>query len=276
VLSRLRIELKRASLVVAVVVAAGLAASGCAVDRGAAGAAFVPKERGVLIVATSFLPAPGFWFGRGARSGFEAGLALALAHKLGLQRVRVVQVPFADVVRGRLGGADIGLSQVTPTSAREQTADFSTSYLIAPPGVLARRGVSAIDLHGLQGLRWVVARVSTLTPIVLKTVRPNKPPVVVEDRSKALDVLKSGRADALLLDLPVALGLSRADPGRFQVLAQLSGGEDLAAVLPKGSPNLDIVDSSIRALTANGTIGRLASRWLGSQANVPLILTTSP
>jgi hypothetical protein len=34
------------------------------------------------------------------------------------------------------------------------------------------------------------------------------------------------------------------------------------------------VDSAIRALIANGTIGRLVSRWLGKSANdVPLILT---
>lgn len=250
-----------------------LVATGCAVERGAAGAKFAPKESGVLTVATAFLPAPGFWSGPEARSGFEAGLALALAHKLGLQRVNVVQLPFASVVSGRLGGADIGLSQVTPTSGRAKTADFSTPYLTAPPGVLASRGEAAIDLQGLRGLRWVVARISTLTPIVTNTVRPSSPPVVVEDRSNAIQVLESGRADALLLDLPVALGLARAEPARFKVLGQLSGGESLAAVLPKGSPNLDIVNSSIRALIANGTVSRLASRWLGSQANVPLIRT---
>jgi len=119
----------------------------------------VPKEPGVLTVATAFLPAPGFWSGPDARSGFEAGLALALAHKLGLHRVKVVQVPFASVVRGRLNGADIGISQVTPTTLREKTADFSTPYLTAPPGVLARHGVQAIDLQSLRGLRWVTARV---------------------------------------------------------------------------------------------------------------------
>lgn len=250
-----------------------MAVSGCAVKHGAAGPKFVPHEPGVLTVATAFLPAPGFWSGPEARSGFEAGLAAALADKLGLERVKVVQVPFAQVVRGQLKGADIGLSQVTPTSERERTADFSTPYLNAPPGVLARRGVTAIDLSGLRDLRWVIARVSTLTPIVMNTVQPSGSPVVVEDRAKALDVLRSGRADALLLDLPVALGLARAEPGRFQVLGQLTGGESLAAVLPKGSPNLDIVDSSIRAVIANGTVSQLASRWLGSQSKVRLIRT---
>jgi polar amino acid transport system substrate-binding protein len=251
--------------------AATLVVSGCAAQRGAAGAKFVPKHPGVLTVATAFLPAPGFWFGPGAKSGFESGLALALAHKLGLERVKVVQVPFASLVVGRLDGADLGLSQVTPTSGREKTADFSTPYLTAPPGVLALRGVEAIDLQGLRKLHWVISRVSTLTPIVKDTIQPSSSLVVTEDRSKAIEVLRSGRAQALLLDLPVALGLARADPGQFHVLGQLSGGESLAAVLPKGSPNLDIVDSSIRALTANGTISDLSSKWLGSQADVPLI-----
>lgn len=263
-----------ATLVAAFAVAA-LAGAGCAADHGAAGAKFVPRHPGVLTVATSFLPEPGFWSGPGAKDGFEAGLALALAHKLGLARVKIVQLPFASVTTGRLGPADIGISQVTPTAQREKTADFSTPYLTAPPGVLAIRGVQASDLKGLRGLRWVIARVSTLTPIVVNTVRPSMKPVVVEDRSGALKVLRAGRADALLLDLPVALGLARADPGQFQVLGQLSGGESLAAVLPKGSPNLDIVDSAIRALSADGTISDLASKWLGSQADVPLILTTS-
>ena len=77
-----------------------------------------------------------------------------------------------------------------------------------------------------------------------------------------------------MLDLPVALGLAHADPSRFHVLGQLDGGEDLAAALPNGSDNREIVDSAIRALEADGTIDALASHWLGgNQDNVPLIRT---
>jgi polar amino acid transport system substrate-binding protein len=262
------------SVVLAAALAVVLVLAGCSGYRGAAGTKFDPATPDVLTVATAFLPAPGFWEGRPPVSGFEAGLAAALASHLGLERVKVVQMPFTAILGGKFGGADMALSQMTPTKEREEKVDFTTPYLTAPPGVLARRGVEAVDVHGLQGLHWVESSASTLTPIVKDRIRPNGKPVVVEDRSQALAVLRAGRADALLLDLPVALGLARAEPKRFHVLGQLSGGEGLAAVLPKGSSNHEIVDSAIRALTADGTIGRLTSRWLGkSVGDVPLILT---
>jgi ABC-type amino acid transport substrate-binding protein len=66
----------------------------------------------------------------------------------------------------------------------------------------------------------------------------------------------------------------RSDPNRFHVLGQLDADEGLAAALPQGSPNVEVVDSAIRSLNADGTIGDLVQRWLGeNQDDVPLILT---
>jgi len=246
----------------------------CSSGQGAAGASFDPAKPGVLTVATAFLPAPGFWEGDPPTSGLEAGLARALATHLGLDGVTVVQVPFAALVGGELRGADLALSQLTPTDTRERKLDFTTPYLRAPAGILARRGVEAPDLKTLQGLRWVTSRVSTLTPIVENRVRPSSTPVSTEDRTGALRVLRAGRADVLMLDLPVALGLARAEPARVHVIGQLSGGEGLAAALPEGSSNLEIVDSAIHSLQADGTIDDLVLRWLGeSEEDVPLIAT---
>jgi polar amino acid transport system substrate-binding protein len=251
-----------------------VAAAGCGNGQSAAGSAFEPRHPGVLTVATAFLPAPGFWEGDPPTSGgFEAGLAKALAEHLGLDRVKVVQVPFGDITEGNLGGADLAISQLTPTEERAKSVDFSTAYVNAPPGVLARAGVEASDVKSLRELRWVVSRLSTLTPVVMDRIRPSEPPVVVDDRSQALAVLLSGRVDALMLDLPVALGIAHEEAG-FEVLGQLDGEEELAAALPGGSANREIVDSSIRTLQADGTIDDLVSRWLGkSGEDVPLILT---
>jgi ABC-type amino acid transport substrate-binding protein len=259
----------------AILLACSAFAAGCGGSATtSAGGTFEPATPGVLTVATAFLDAPGFWQGRPPTEGFEAALAAALAKKLGLERVDLEQVPFADIVAGNLRGADVALSQLTPTDERERVLDFTTPYLNAPPGVLAVRAAEASDISTLQQLRWVVSSASTLTPVVTDRVRPDEAPIVVVDRAEALDVLRQGRAQALMLDLPVALGLAGAEPGRFHVVGQLSGGEGLAVALPHDSPNTEIVDSEIRRLQADGTIDELVSRWLGTnQDDVPLILS---
>ena len=273
-LARIRSRIS-SSLCAALLGAFALTLSACSSEESSAGSRFEPAHPGVLTVATAFLPAPGFWEGDPPTSGgLEAGLAHALAKHLGLNRVKVVQVPFASLVAGKLGGADLALSQLTPTDEREKVVDFSTPYLSAPPAILALRTVDASDVHGLQELNWVTSRVSTLTPFVQDRIRPKHAPLVVEDRAEALAVLRGGGADALMLDLPVAQGLARADPNRFHVLGQLDADEGLAAALPEGSPNVEVLDSAIRSLNADGTIGDLAQRWLGeNQDDVPLILT---
>ena len=252
-----------------------LLVSACTTEDDAAGESFVPRTPGALTVATAFLPAPGFWQGDPPTSGgFEAGLARALAKRLGLKRVQVVQVPFADITRGRLRGADIALSQLTPTEERDKVLDFSDPYLESPPGVLALTSVQGSDVKDLKALHWVASRLSTLTPVLDQEIRPDDPPLVVDDRTQALQVLDAGRAEALLLDLPVALGLARAYPDRYHVLGQISSEHDLAAALPNDSPNREIVSSAIRHLQADGTVDDLVSRWLGeSEEDVPLILT---
>jgi polar amino acid transport system substrate-binding protein len=256
-----------------VLTSVALLVAGCGENRNA-GSSFAPAKPGVLTVATAFLPAPGFWEDRAATAGFEAALARDLAHRLGRTSVIVKQVPFRSLVTGRLGGADIALSQLSPTDERERSLDFTTPYLTAPAGVLAVRRAQASDVKGLRSLRWVVSRFSTLTPIVKDEVRPDRAPIAVDDRAQALAVLRSGRADALLLDLPVALGVAHDDPARFRVLGQLPGDGDLAAALPDGSPNREIVDSAIHRLQADGTIDKLVTRWLGeAEQDVPLIRT---
>jgi polar amino acid transport system substrate-binding protein len=266
---------RRPALALLAAVLAGTATA-CSNGQGAAGPSFEPVAPGVLTVATAFLPAPGFWEGNPPTKGFEAQLAAALAHRLGLDRVAVKQVSFGSIVGGHLHGADLALSQLTPTAQREKRLDFSTPYLTAAPGVLARRDVlvSAVDVKSLRGLRWVVSRLSTLTPIVMSRIRPTDAPVEVQDRAQALAVLRQAGADVLMLDLPVALGLAHAHPDLYQVLGQLDSDEGLAAALPNGSPNLQVVDSAIRHLQADGTIDHLVSRFLGGNlSHVPLVLT---
>ena len=263
----------------AIVLAAALAGCGSTNRTGATGR-FRPAHAGQLTVATAFFPAPGFWEGRpeAPTGGFEWELAGALAHRFGLTSVSVVTVRFDDLVRGHLSGADLALSELTPTAERQKVLDFSTPYLVAPPGVVVRPGTSTPDLAALRQLRWVAVKGSTLTDVVNHQVRPEHTTLQVDGRLQALDAIQGGTAEAMLLDLPVGLALAKANPDQYKLAAQLSGPEGLAVGLPDGSKNVEAVDTAVRHFLADGTIDRLSTRWLGAKLsngdeNLPLIRT---
>jgi polar amino acid transport system substrate-binding protein len=239
--------------------------AGCGGLRGAGSAGtFTPHTAGTLTVATAQIPEPGFWEGTPSHptGGFEYGLARALAERFGLTRVKVELVPFQRLVAGDLGGADLALSDITVTEQRAQHVEFSTAYLAAPPAIVVRPGTEVADAHAARSLQWAVQTGTTLQQAVEQTIRPTAAPQVVNHEREALVALRVGHAEAVMLDLPVALAYARRSPATYSVVAQLPSEDVLAAALPKGSRNLEAVDSAIRAFHSNGTIERLGERWL--------------
>lgn len=260
--------------------AAGLSACGGAAGLGAAGK-FSPRTPNTLTVATAQVPDPGFWSGtvQHPTGGFEYGLAQALAARFGLARIKVVEVPFRRLTAGYLGGADLALSDITVTAERSKKLDFSTSYLSAPPAILVRPGTEVPDVHAAQALRWAVEAGTTLQSALAEAIEPSTAAQILDHQREVLLALRVGRADAVMLDLPVALAYARESPHTYAVAAQLPSEDVLAAALPKGSENLEAVDSAIRALSADGTIERLGREWLstdlqgGRAEEVPVLRT---
>jgi polar amino acid transport system substrate-binding protein len=250
---------------------------GCA-GLGSASGTFRPRHRGVLTVVTQPLPTVGFWNGTDSHptGGLEYGIARDLAHRFGL-RLAVRTEPFSRIVAGHLDGADLALSLITPTSARDQVLDFSSPYINAAPALLVRAGISVPDLQTAQGLRWAVESNTTLESTIDDVIQPDEPPLLFGSRQGVLAALNSGRADVTLFDLPAAQAIANADP-KLAVAAQLADTEPIAAALPEGSANRQAVSSALRAMVADGTIDDLADRWLGeslsdSESNVPLLRT---
>jgi polar amino acid transport system substrate-binding protein len=211
--------------------------------------------------------------------GFEFGIARDLARRFGLARVRIVTVPFDRLVRGQLGGADLALALLTPTPARERVLDFSDPYLQASPAVLVRRGVGVPDLETARSLHWAVQRHTTLADILTTQIQPTRPVLDARAQSTVVSLLETGRAQATLLDLPEALAVVDRSDGALRVAAQLEQPEDIAAALPKGSPNDQAVDSAVRALVTDGSVNALEQRWLGPAASgdgqsIPLLEST--
>ncbi len=270
-----------APLLALVLLAASLALTACATKSGGAAGGFTPRVRGTLTVATAQIPDAGFWYGTFAHptGGFEYELARALAKRFDLKRVKLVRVPFHELVRGHFGGADLALSDITITEERAEHLDFSTPYLNAPPAIVVHPGTEVADVKQARGLRWAVQHDTTLKEALEEQIEPTTKPLLFELQSEKLAAFEDGRVNAVLLDLPVALAYARESPRKFAVAAQLPSEAELGAALPSGSENAEAVDSAIRALKAEGEIDRLGRRWLhanieeGSAEDIPVLRT---
>jgi polar amino acid transport system substrate-binding protein len=214
------------------------------------------------------VPTADFWEGTARRptGGFEYELARKLAARFGLDSVRIELVHFHRIVAGELGGADIGLSLLTPTAEREEALDFSSPYLNAPPTVVVRSGVSVSDLAGAEELRWGAVRATTFVDAIAEKIAPEGPTRIYDDRIRMLAALEAGRVDAVLFDLPLAVAVADHSGGKLEAVAQLPSPEAIAAALPQGSGNVEAVDSALRAFIADGTIHDLLEEWVGPQA----------
>jgi len=222
----------------------------------------------VLTVATSTVPTADFWEGtvRRPSGGFEYELARRLAERFGLDGVRIRIVHFHRIVAGDLGGADIGLSLLTPTPERERRLEFSSPYLDSPPTVVVRSGTEVPDLAGAEELRWGAVRGTTFVETIAERIAPEPATRIFDNHDEMLAALEAGRVDAVLFDLPLAVAIAGDSDGRLDAVAQLPGAEEIAAALPRGSANVEAVDSAMRAFTADGTIRDLLDEWVGHDA----------
>ena len=198
--------------------------------------------------------------------GFEVELARLLARRLGARVVRFVDVrPPGRLLAAGTPGWQLALASIEPTPKARATA-FSAPYLTTDLAVVLRRGLERP--RGLADLRTrlvCVARGSDALPVVARTVRPVRPPLVAPGRERLRTLLRTGACDAAVVPAWQA-GALIGGPGRLfgPVAGRIEHGEGLVIAVARGS-GLDPadVDRALRRLRADGSLGRLARSWLG-------------
>ena len=67
-----------------------------------------------------------------------------------------------------------------------------------------------------------------------------------------------------MTDTAIVLGQAAASNGKFEVVGQYSTGETYGALYPKGSANAATLDKIIQALIDDGTLKKLAAKYLAA------------
>ncbi|MGB2756267.1 MAG: ABC transporter substrate-binding protein, partial [Acidimicrobiia bacterium] len=251
--------------------AASSSSSSAATDANGALKTVTPDT---LTIGTN-LPAPGFWNGDdpdSIKGGLEYGIGQALAKKLVLHKVKVVNVSFDALVAGTATGFDVAFSQVTITDERKSVVDFTTPYFSSDQGVLVKKGTSVKDGAEAKALQWGIQSATTAEDVITK-LAPTKETRVFQETSQAFAALKAGQIDAVMLDTSIVMQQAAQDPDKnLEVVAQFHTGEQYGGILPKGSPLAPKINAAIQALIDDGTIGTLSADNIGGDpSKIPTI-----
>lgn len=222
-----------------------------------------PARPGQLTVQVN-LPAPGWWNGdtpETIKDGFEYCMAANIAHRVGLDRVGVVNVAWDALVAGQTRDFDLALSQISITEERKKVVDFSVPYFSSDIGVLVRKGTK-VDSDSIKSMRIGVQQATTGAAFVEQKLKPEQPVRVFPDTPSMFTALQANQIDVAMTDTSIVLGQAAASGGRFEVVGQYRTGETYGAIYPKGSPNAATLDRVIQSLIDDGTLKRLAATYL--------------
>jgi polar amino acid transport system substrate-binding protein len=239
-----------------------------AVPAALAGKAAPPTlQSGKLIVAFGD-PAPGFTSGtvRGNTitnpRGYEVDLAKAIASKLGLTPVWMFS-PWNSLFAPGTKKFDISFQEATITSQRKRTVDFTTSYLNANQGVLiSKQATAPTSLADLKQLQTCAQTNTTGLDWIKTQLHPAKAPLAFPTTTAAYQAVQINRCDALILDVPLVSLQKKQKPAAYgPVAGQVVTHEQYGAVLQKGSKLLPIVNTTMKGLIKDGTLGKLQKKW---------------
>ena len=212
--------------------------------------------------------------------GFESAVAYAVADRLGFAKKDVVWVrsTFDQAIAPGDKDFDFNLQQFSITDERKATVDFSPSYYETTQAVITIKGSKAENAKSISDLRGILigAQTGTTSFDSIETqIKPTAGAQAFNSNDDAKLALKSGTIDALVVDLPTAFYLTGAELDGGKIIGQLpkktGTGDQFGLVLAKGSPLTKKVAAAVDALRTDGTLDRLATTWLASSADAPVL-----
>lgn len=205
--------------------------------------------------------------------GYESAVAYAIAGQLGYAKDKVAwkRVPFDSVVAGSTHGFDFDLDEVSITPARAKAVDFSTGYYDVTQAVITTKGSSIAGAKTVAALKKAKlgAQVGTTSyTAIVDQIKPSQQPRVYDTNDQAVQALKNHQIAGLVVDLPTAFYMTSAQLKDGVIVGQLPAAgkqEQFGAVLTKGSALTPCVTKAVNTLRQNGTLAKLADKWLTGQ-----------
>jgi len=211
--------------------------------------------------------------------GYEAAVAYAVAKQLGFTKAEVkwTVTPFNNSFRPGKKSFDVYITQVSYKPERAKAVDFSKAYYFVNQSIVGRKGKPIASVRSINGLKKVKlgAQVGTTSyDYIVRRIKPDSSPRVYDTNDQAVQALKNGQIDGLVVDLPTAFYVTAVQVPDGKIVGQfgaVGAKERFGMVLPKGSPLTSCVNRAIDRLWANGTIKNLQRIWLAKATGAPVL-----
>jgi polar amino acid transport system substrate-binding protein len=242
-----------------VVLALAIFAAGCG-DDDDDGGGDTGGDGGETLSVGSDIPYPPFEQGKpGNYTGYDIELMEAIAEKLG--RTAEFQdtsfdTIFRDLAQGRFEAV---ASATTITDEREETVDFTNPYYFSEQAILIKEGGEIDSVEKLSGATIGVQQGTTGEEFAEEKVDAGELRSYPQGPD-AVNALKSGVLDAVVIDIPVAE--SAVEAGGIEVSTAIPTEEDYGFVVPQDNEALlEEMNEALDELKDDGTFTTIYEKW---------------
>lgn len=222
----------------------------------------IKKDNIVVGIKTDTYPF-GYIDEKGHFAGYDVALARIISRGIlgSDKKVKFIPVTSSDrMMKLYSGEVDMLISTMSITPKRQEIMDFSNPYHIAGQAVLVKKGSSVKSIRDLSGKTAIIVFGSTSEQSLRSSI-PNLKVIGYKTYQDALKSLKDGKADAIVSDDTILLGMQLKDDS-VKLLPKRYTKEPYAVAFRKGAESRDLIRAVNNVLdieTRNGELKKIKS-----------------
>jgi ABC-type amino acid transport substrate-binding protein len=216
---------------------------------------------GEKLTVGSDIPYPPFEQGKAPHyTGFDVELMEAIAEKMGRTaefQDTSFETIFRDVAQGKF---DAVISAATITEEREKAVDFSNPYYLSEQAILVKEGSSIKSLEDLEG-KTVGAQQGTTGQELAKEKSGASEVRPYPEGPDAVNALKSGTVEAVVIDAPVAQNAVEKSGG-VEIAEKVPTEEEYGIAVAQGETELlEEINEGLKEVEEDGTYAKIYKKW---------------
>ena len=225
-------------------------------------------ENGELVVGTAgSMPPLNMTTKDGQVVGIEPDIAHYIAGAMGVT-LKIETMPFAELLPAlESGKVDMVLSNMTITPKRNLSAAFVGPYYVSGKAFLTKLETIALarEAADINSPDTTVAVLKDSTSqYFAEEVLPDATLITTEDYDGAVELVRSGKAHAMIADYPICLVsvFRYPEEGLLTVVTPLTY-EPIGIAVPKNDPMLvNWLENFLHTMEASGNLESIADYWL--------------